>query len=381
MSEIIERERKVFIQFFNRYPIVIERAKGCWIFDEHGRKYLDLIAGIACVSVGHSNEYVIERIREQAEKLIHVSNLFYTKPQIELAEKLVEISGMDRFFFTNSGTESVEAALKIARRVTGRRKFVSFTGDFHGRSMGALSVTWKEKFREPFMPLIEPVSFAEFNSTESLENVVDGETAAVILEPVQGEAGVYPARKEFIKRLFELKEEHGFLVIFDEVQTGFGRTGEWFAKDIYGFRPDIMTLAKAMGNGFPIGAVAVSEEVHSGIQKGDHGSTFGGNPLACSASLATIEYIEQNNLLENSRKMGELFMKGLEGLDFVQDVRGFGLMVGLTVSDAKEFSQFAMSRGVLVNATSDKDVRVIPPLTISREEVDLALSAFEEFAR
>ncbi|NOY11106.1 MAG: aspartate aminotransferase family protein [Archaeoglobi archaeon] len=379
MSEWIEREGKVFMQFFNRYPIVVERGEGCWLYDEDGKKYLDLIAGIACVSVGHGNEFVASRIAEQARKLMHVSNLFYTKPQVELAEKLREITSLDRFFFTNSGTESVEAALKIARRATGRKKFVAFTNGFHGRTMGALSVTWKEKFRKPFEPLVGPVSFAEFNSIESLEKAADRDTAAVILEPVQGEAGVFPADEDFVRRIFELRDELGFLVIFDEVQTGFGRTGEWFAKDIYNATPDIMTMAKAMGNGFPVGAVAVSEDVHMKIEKGDHGSTFGGNPLACEAALATIEYIEQNNLLENARRMGELFMNGLKDLDFVEDVRGFGLMIGVNVGDAKGLSQHLMSRGVLVNATSERDVRIIPPLTIGEEEVSFALSAFREY--
>ncbi|AKG90903.1 transaminase, acetylornithine/succinylornithine family [Geoglobus ahangari] len=379
MSEWIEREGKVFMQFFNRYSIVVERGEGCWLYDEDGKKYLDLIAGIACVSVGHGNEFVASRIAEQARKLMHVSNLFYTKPQVELAEKLKEITSLDRFFFTNSGTESVEAALKIARRATGRKKFVAFTNGFHGRTMGALSVTWKEKFRKPFEPLVGPVSFADFNSIESLERAADRDTAAVILEPVQGEAGVFPADRDFVRRIFELRDELGFLVIFDEVQTGFGRTGEWFAKDIYNATPDIMTMAKAMGNGFPVGAVAVSEDVHTKIEKGDHGSTFGGNPLACEAALATIEYIEQNNLLENARRMGELFMNGLKGLDFVEDVRGFGLMIGVSVGDAKGLSQHLMSRSVLVNATSERDVRIIPPLTIREEEVSFALSAFREY--
>ncbi len=379
MNEWFEREKKVYIQFFNRYPLLIEHGKGCWLYDSEGKKYLDLIAGIACVSVGHGNEYVNAKIKEQLDRLTHVSNLFYTTPQIELAEKLAKLTGLDRFFFTNSGTESVEGALKIARRVTGRKKFVSFVNDFHGRTMGALSVTWKEKFRKPFEPLINPVEFAEFNSIESLENSVDNETSAVILELIQGEAGVYPAQKDFVKRIFELKEEFGFLVIFDEIQTGFGRTGKWFAKDIYGFQPDIITLAKSMGNGFPVGAIGISEDIHDKIEKGDHGSTFGGNPLACVASLATIEYIEKNNLIENSRKMGEKFRKGLEKLEFVADIRGHGLMIGVNVGNAKAFHQHLMENRVLVNATSEKDIRIIPPLTISGNEVDFALSVMESW--
>ncbi len=377
MNEWFERESRVFIQFFNRYPVLIEHGKGCWLYDSDGNRYLDLIAGIACISVGHGNEYVNSRIREQLDRLVHVSNLFYTKPQIELAEKLRELTGLERFFFTNSGTESVEGALKIARRTTGKKKFVSFVNDFHGRTMGALSVTWKEKFREPFEPLIRPVEFAEYNSTESLENSVDRETSAVIIELIQGEAGVFPAEREFVKRIFELRDEFEFLVIFDEIQTGFGRAGEWFAKDIYGFQPDIITLAKSMGNGFPAGAIGISEDVHRGVERGDHGSTFGGNPLACTASLATIEYIEKENLVENSRRMGERFRKGLEKMDFVKEVRGSGLMLGVTVDDAKKMQEYLMENGVLVNATSEKDIRIIPPLTISPEEVDIALAVME----
>uniref|UniRef100_A0A7C3UGW1 Aspartate aminotransferase family protein n=1 Tax=Geoglobus ahangari TaxID=113653 RepID=A0A7C3UGW1_9EURY len=378
MNDWIERESKVYIQFFNRIPIVIESGKGCWVYDIEGRRYLDLVAGIACVVTGHSNEFIIERMKKQAEKLIHVSNLYYTKPQIELAEKLREITGLDRFFFTNSGTESVEAALKIARKCTGRKKFVSFVNDFHGRTMGALSVTWKEKFRKPFEPLVQPVAFADFNSIESLEKTVDEETAAVILELIQGESGVYPADREFVKRIFELKEKFDFLVIFDEVQTGFGRTGEWFAKDIYGFQPDIIAMAKAMGNGFPIGGVGITEEIHGRIDKGDHGSTFGGNPLACAVSLATIEFIEENNLVKNSKKMGDYFRKRLSELDF-KNVRGYGLMIGVTVDDANTFVSHALKNGVLVNATSEKDIRIVPPLTIGKEEIDFAIEVFRKF--
>lgn len=379
MNDWFEREKRVFIQFFNRYPLMIERGEGCWLYDAENKRFLDLVAGIACISVGHGNEYVNSRIKEQLDRLVHVSNLFYTRPQIELAEKLKTLTALDRFFFTNSGTESVEGALKIARKVTGKKRFVSFVNDFHGRTMGALSVTWKEKFRKPFEPLISPVEFAKFNSIESLEDAVDKDTAAVIVELIQGEAGVFPARRDFVKRIFELKDEFEFLVIFDEIQTGFGRVGEWFAKDIYGFQPDIITLAKSMGNGFPVGAIGISEEIHGRIERGDHGSTFGGNPLACTASLATIEYIEKKNLVENSRKMGERFRKGLEKLDFVREVRGHGLMIGVDVGDAKSLHEHLMKNGILVNATSERDIRIIPPLTISSDEVDFALRVMESW--
>ncbi len=367
----VEREKKFVLQTYSRQPVVIERGEGCYVFDVNGKKYLDLVAGIATVSVGHANRFVVERIKEQLEKLIHISNLYYIPPQIELAEKLSSITGFNKFFFCNSGAESVEAALKFARKATGKKKFVSFTGDFHGRTMGALSVTHKEKFRKPFEPLVNPVEFAEFNNIQDLERKVDDSTAAVILEFVQGEAGVYPAEREFIKALFELKERYGFLVIADEVQTGFGRTGRWFAKEHYGVEPDMMTMAKAMGSGIPIGCCALKEEVAEKIESGDHGSTFGGNPVACTAALATIEYIERENLVENSQKMGEYFAGRLR--EYFDDVRGVGLMIGFTVDNAPEFVRRCLEKGLLVNNTSETTIRLVPPLIISKEEVDHAI--------
>ncbi len=367
----IEREKRVILQTYTRQEVVIERGEGCYVYDTEGRRYLDLVAGIATVSIGHSNKYLVERVKEQLEKLIHISNLYYTIPQIELAEKLSQITGMDRFFFCNSGTEAVEAALKFARKVTKKKKFVSFTGDFHGRTMGALSVTHKEKFRMPFMPLVEPVEFAEFNNVEDLGKKVDDSTAAVIVELVQGEAGVYPAKEEFVKALFELRERYGFLVIVDEVQTGFGRTGKWFAKDHYSIEPDIMTMAKAMGSGIPIGCCAVTEEVAEKIEAGDHGSTFGGNPVACTASLAAIEYIEKENLVENSQKMGEYFVEQLE--ENFENVRGKGLMIGFDVDNAQLFVRKCLKNGLLVNNTSERSIRLVPPLIITKDDIDFAL--------
>ena len=367
----VEREKKHILQTYTRQPVVIERGEGCYVYDVDGKRYLDLVAGIATVSIGHSNKYLIERLRAQMEKLIHISNLYYTTPQIQLAEKLSEITKMDMFFFCNSGTEAVEAALKFARKATGRKKFVSFTGDFHGRTMGALSVTHKEKYRKPFAPLVEPVEFAEYNSVDDLEKKVDDETAAVVIELVQGEAGVYPAEREFVKALEEMREKHGFLIIVDEVQTGFGRTGRWFAKEHYGIKPDLMTMAKAMGSGFPIGCCAVSGEVAEKIEAGDHGSTFGGNPLACTAALATIEFIEKENLVENSDEVGKYFVRLLK--EYFESVRGMGLMIGFDVEDAVGFVRKCLEKGLLVNNTSEKTVRLVPPLTLSREEVDLAV--------
>ncbi len=367
----MERERKFIVQTYTRQKVVIERGEGCYVYDVNGKKYLDLVAGIATASIGHCNPQLVERLKKQIEKLIHVSNLYYTIPQIELAEKLHEITGMDKFFFCNSGTEAVEAALKFARRITGRKKFVSFTGDFHGRTMGALSVTYKEKFRKPFEPLISPVEFAEFNSVEDLERKVDSETAAVIVELIQGEAGVYPAKKEFVEALEEMRDKNGFLLIVDEVQTGFGRTGKWFAKEIYEVEPDMMTMAKAMGSGVPIGCCALREDIAEKIQPGDHGSTFGGNPLACTAALATIDVIEREKLVENSARVGEYFTKRLR--EHFENVTGAGLMIGFDVSDALEFVKKCLESGLIVNNTSERRIRILPPLIITRKEVDEAI--------
>ncbi len=363
-----ERESKRLIQFYGRKKVVFEKGSGCWLYDVEGNKYLDMVAGIATVAVGHSHPEYVKRVSEQLNNLVHVSNLYYTTPQIRLAEKLAEITGMDRFFFCNSGTEAIEGALKIARKASGKKKFTAFTGCFHGRTMGALSVTHKEKFRKPFQPLLD-AQFAQFNDAD-LSDKVDDDTAAVIVEPVQGEAGVYPASNDFLKEIFRLRDEYGFMVIFDEVQTGFGRTGKWFGKDHYGFQPDIMTMAKAMGSGFPIGGIGVTDEVASRLEAGEHASTFGGGPLACTASLATIDIIEKEDLVQNSQETGDYLRKRLEELDKIESTRGYGLMTGANISDAPQIVEKALQKGLVLNNTSEESLRLVPPLVITSEEVD-----------
>ncbi|RLI74280.1 aspartate aminotransferase family protein, partial [Archaeoglobales archaeon] len=252
--------------------------------------------------------------------------------------------------------------------------FVAFENSFHGRTMGALSVTYKEKFRKPFEPLVKPVEFAKFNHVEDLKKKVDEDTAAVIIEPVQGEAGVYPASKELMEEIFNLKDKYGFLVVFDEVQTGFGRTGKWFGKDHFDVQPDIMTMAKAMGNGFPIGCVGVKDSVAEKLEFGEHASTFGGNPLACTAALATIEVIKGENLIENSAKVGEYLKKKLDEVDYVEKTRGMGLMIGAKLKiNAEEIVKMALQRGLIVNNTDESNLRFVPPLILSKTEVDYAI--------
>jgi acetylornithine/N-succinyldiaminopimelate aminotransferase len=375
----IEKEKNLIVPVYKRKEVIFERGEGCYLYDIHGKRYLDLVSGIACVAIGHSHPEFVEKVYSQLKKLVQVSNLYYTIPQIILAEKLKKITGMDKFFFCNSGTEAVEASLKFARKATGKKKFVAFTNGFHGRTMGALSVTYKEKFRKPFEPLVQPVEFAKFNDASDLEKKVDENTAAVILELIQGEAGVYPASEEFVKTIFELKEEYGYLVIVDEVQTGFGRTGKWFAKEHYGVEPDIIAMAKAMGSGFPIGCSAVTEEVAEKLEKGDHGSTFGGNPLACAASIATIEIIEKYKLVENSEKMGKYFMERLG--EMFSEVRGKGLMIGVKVPNAEEIVKKGLEQGVVLNATSEDNLRLVPPLIIRKEDIDLAVEVLAKILR
>ena len=375
----IEKEKNLIVPVYKRKEVIFERGEGCYLYDIHGKRYLDLVSGIACVAIGHSHPEFVEKVYSQLKKLVQVSNLYHTIPQIILAEKLKKITGMDKFFFCNSGTEAVEASLKFARKATGKKKFVAFTNGFHGRTMGALSVTYKEKFRKPFEPLVQPVEFAKFNDASDLEKKVDENTAAVILELIQGEAGVYPASEEFVKTIFELKEEYGYLVIVDEVQTGFGRTGKWFAKEHYGVEPDIIAMAKAMGSGFPIGCSAVTEEVAEKLEKGDHGSTFGGNPLACAASIATIEIIEKYKLVENSEKMGKYFMERLR--EMFSEVRGKGLMIGVKVPNAEEIVKKGLEQGVVLNATSEDNLRLVPPLIIRKEDIDLAVEVLAKILR
>ncbi len=380
MEDVFRKERELFIPFFSRLPVVFERGEGCWLYDINGKKYLDLVAGIACLAVGHSHPKFVEKVGEQLKKLVHVSNLYYTLPQLQLAEKLRKISGLSKFFFCNSGTEAVEGALKIARKATGKKKFVALENAFHGRTMGALSVTWKEKFRKPFEPLISPVEFCNFNDLDDLDKKIDENTAAVIIEPIQGESGVYEVSKEFMKAVFEKKDEFGFLVIFDEVQTGFGRTGEWFAKEHFGVRPDIMTMAKAMGSGIPIGGIGVTEEVASKVSLSEHGSTFGGNPLACTAALVTIEIMEEEGLVENAREIGGYLTKKLRNLDL--NPRGKGLIIGFDLNGrnkgkAVEIVKDGLSRGLIMNYTSENTIRLVPPLILKKEEVEFTIEVID----
>ncbi|RLG36853.1 acetylornithine transaminase [Methanosarcinales archaeon] len=377
--DVIERERKHIMQTYNRIGIVIVEGKGAVVRDINGREYVDCVAGIAVNNVGHCNPAVVNAIKEQAERLIHASNLYYTVPQVDLAEKLVELTGMSSVFFCNSGAESVEAALKLAFKVTGKRKFIAAEGSFHGRTLGALSIT--HSYRSMFEQLlIKDINFVPYGDAYAIEKAIDEETAAVILEPIQGEGGVVIPPDGYLREVREICDDKNVLMILDEIQTGLGRTGKWFCKDHEGVQPDIMTVAKALGGGFPIGAMLARDGISFG--RGEHASTFGGNPLACAAALAALRVIENDDLVSRSMELGEYFVRvardELASCESVREVRGRGLMIGIELEErCDKVVKRALEHGVILNCTANNVIRLVPPLVISRSQLDMALNALK----
>jgi acetylornithine/N-succinyldiaminopimelate aminotransferase len=380
MHEIFQLDEKFVFQTYRREPLVLVAGKGAIVRDIEGKEYIDCVAGIGVNNVGHCHPDVVESIKKQAEMLMHTSNLYYNERQIELAELLSKLTGMGKLFFCNSGTEAIEAALKLARKISGKREFIAAKDAFHGRTMGSLSITYKEQYREPFEPLIPYVGFVPYNDPEAIKNKINDDTAAVILEPIQVESGgINIPNDEYLPAVMEICNEKNTLLILDEIQTGFGRTGKWFAKDHSDVKPDIMTMAKAMGGGFPIGAMASTDEIAMGFQAGDHASTFGGNPLACSAAIASIEVIKKEGLVERSAELGEYFINRLRNLelDFIREVRGKGLLIGieLTIDGEKVVNDFR-ENGVLVNCIGGDVIRLVPPLVITKKQIDEVLLNF-----
>ena len=380
-ARIAEVERKSVVQTYTRQPILLVRGSGARVWDASGREYIDFVAGIAVNNVGHCHPSVVEAIRQQAKELIHTSNLYYTENQVLLAEELKALTGMDRAFFCNSGAESVEAALKLARKATGRSKIVAAIHSFHGRTLGSLGATYKPMYREPFRPLQE-ADFVPFDDPEALAAAVSTETSAVILEPVQGEGGVHVPKPGYLRAAREICDDCGALLILDEVQTGFGRTGKWFGKEHSGVMPDAMTLAKGIAGGLPMGAMLAAESVSDVFKRGDHASTFGGGPLVSAAALASIGAIREERLVERSEEMGRYLRARLsEEIDAI-DVRGLGLMVGVELAaNCPEIVNRARERGVLLNATSDHVLRMVPPLVVGRGEIDRVVKVLGEIQR
>ena len=363
--------------------ISVVRGEGTKVWDSSGKEYLDLIAAIAVSTLGHCHPRVVDAIRKQAETLIHASNLYYTEPQAELAKKLVANSFSDKVFFCNSGAEANEAAIKLSRKFgNGKYEIITMEGSFHGRTIATLTATGQEKVRKGFAPLLPGFKHVPFNDLPAVEKAIGEETIAVMVEPIQGEGGDRVAEAEFIVGLRRLCDERNLLLILDEVQCGFGRTGKLFAYEHYGIEPDIMTLAKPLGGGLPLGAVLATETVSEVFSPGSHASTFGGNPVACSAGLATLEVILGESLIERAELLGKYLLGKLSELKeknkLVSGVRGKGLMLGIELTiPAKEIVKECALRGVLLNCTADTFIRFLPPLTVTEEEIDTGINVLD----
>ncbi len=390
----IKEAEQDLLHTYNRYGVVFEKGKDVYLFDTEGKKYLDFAAGIAVCALGYDNEEYSEALKSQVDDLIHTSNLFYNVPIIKAAERVKKISGMDRVFFTNSGTEAIEGAIKAAKKYAYTRdghaghEIIAMNHSFHGRSIGALSVTGNRHYQEPFEPLLPGVCFADFNDLSSVKTLVTEKTCAILLETVQGEGGIYPASPEFLEGVAKLCREKDILLILDEIQCGMGRTGKMFAWQHYDIKPDIMTVAKALGCGVPVGAFLMTERVaEKSLCPGDHGTTYGGNPLVGAAVDKVLEIMERDKLADHAKEMGDYLWKRLEELrdryDFVIAHRGLGLMQGLQITlPVGEVSAKALSKGlVLITAGSDV-LRFVPPLIIGKEDVDtmteILTEVFEE---
>ncbi len=382
MKEYIAEAEEALLHTYNRYQIVLDHGEGVYLYDMTGKKYLDFVSGIAVFALGYGNQAYNDALKAQIDKVIHTSNYYYNAPAIEAAKKLKKVSGMDRVFFTNSGAEAIEGAIKAARKYaylkdgTTDHEIIAMEHSFHGRTMGALSVTGNPKYREAFEPMIGNIRFATLNDFDSvLANVTD-KTCAILFETVQGEGGIHPATEEFMKKVKALCEERDILLILDEIQCGMGRTGEMFAWQRYGVKPDIMTCAKALGCGVPVGAFLMTEKVgqHS-LAAGDHGTTYGGNPLACAAVCKVLDLFEEMNILENVRETGAYLQEKLDTLvqkyDMIQERRGMGLMQGLVFDrPVAPYINEALEQGLLlINAGSDI-IRIIPSLIVTKENVD-----------
>lgn len=379
-NECIELAESNILHTYNRYQMVIDRGDGVYLYDINGKKYLDFQAGIAVFAFGYGNKYYNDALKSQIDKVIHTSNLYYNEPAAKAAARLTKLAGMDRVFFTNSGTEAIEGAIKTARKYAYDKdgstdhEIIAMKHSFHGRSMGALSVTGNDKYQEPFKPLIGGIKFAEFNDIESVKSLVTDKTCAIILEPVQGEGGIYPATEEFLKGVRNICDENDILLIFDEIQCGMGRTGKMFAHQHFGVKPDVMTLAKALGCGVPVGAFLTNDKAAS-LKPGDHGTTYGGNPFAAAAINAVLDLFEKTEVLKNVNEVSGYFEKVLdeitEEFDCVKGHRGKGFMQGLILNKpAGDVILKAMDNGLLVISAGAEIIRMVPPLIISRDNVD-----------
>jgi acetylornithine/N-succinyldiaminopimelate aminotransferase len=379
MSEDLQaRYAASLMNTFGPPRLVLERGQGAHVWDADGKEYVDLLGGIAVNALGHAHPRLVDAVTAQLRTLGHVSNFFTTRPQVELAEKLLALLGLPgKVFFTNSGTEANEAALKLTRR-TGRTALVATEGAFHGRTMGALALTAKAAYREPFEPLPGDVTFVPYGDTDALAAAVTDRTAAVVLEPIQGEAGVVVPPDGYLATARRIADEHGALLWLDEIQTGMGRTGRWFAHAGQGVRPDVVTVAKGLAGGFPIGACLALGESADLLQPGNHGTTFGGNPVACAAALAVIGTIEDDGLLDRAAEVGEILRKGLAADERVVEVRGAGLLIGLDLTEPRSaaVAAAALEAGFILNNPTPERIRLAPPLVLTDDDVASFLAAW-----
>jgi acetylornithine/N-succinyldiaminopimelate aminotransferase len=391
-DEIIQRERGFLLPTYNRYPIALERGKGVFLYDCEGNRYLDFVAGLGVNALGHAHPRVVKVIREQAARAIHFSNLYYNEYQGRLAEKLCQLSGLHRAFFSNSGTEAIEGSIKLARlaghRAGGEAKsqLVALEGSYHGRTFGAMSLTGQDKYRKGFEPLLEDVKFVPRNDLEGLRQAINDHTCAIVLEPIFGEGGIYECSAEFLQECRALADRHRAALIFDEIQCGLGRTGTIFAFQAFGVTPDIVAIAKPIAAGLPLGAFLAKEEFASAISAGQHGTTFGGGPLACRVALEYLAIVEEERLLENVMRVGTYLQEQLKALGelhgAVNEVRGRGLIQGLQLAvPARPIVEEALAEGVLLNSTQDTVLRFLPPFLLQEKHVDKGMRVLKKLLR
>ena len=391
-EQIADRERRFLLQTYNRYPVVLSKGKGVFLYDSEGRRYLDFVAGLGVNALGHAHPRIVKVIREQAARLIHISNLYYNEYQGLLAEKLCSLSGLDRAFFSNSGTEAIEGAIKLARlaghRAGGEAKcrLVALEGSYHGRTFGAMSLTGQDKYRKGFEPLLEDVKFVPRNDATALQNAVDDNTAAIVLEPIFGEGGIHECSPEFLRECRAVANRYRCALIFDEIQCGLGRTGTLFAFQSFGVKPDIVAVAKPIAAGLPLGAFLAREEFASAISPGQHGTTFGGGPLACRVAVEYLAVLQEERLLENVNRVGSYLHEQLEELVHscagTVEVRGRGFIHGLQLEKpARQIVEGALSYGVLFNSTQDTVVRFLPPFLLQEAHVDKGIRILKRLLR
>ncbi|HLB02675.1 MAG TPA: acetylornithine transaminase [Nitrospiria bacterium] len=388
-EEVIKEAGRYMMNTYNRFPVVFVKGRGTRLYDQEGREYLDFVAGIGVNNLGHCNHRVTVAIQKQVQRLMHVSNLYYNEPQVSLARLLVKHSFADQVFFCNSGAEANEAAIKLARKAgkarggSDRYEIITMENSFHGRTLATLTATGQEKLKAGFEPLVPGFKSVPYNDITAVEKAIDHKTAAILVEPIQGESGVQVPRDDYLLGLRKLCDEHGLFLILDEVQTGMGRTGRLFAYEHSGIQPDMVTLAKGLGNGFPIGALLAKAQVAEAFSPGSHASTFGGNPVACAAAIAVMEtFFGDDHLLENCQRMGEYLVRQLNKLAqkyaFVRAVRGKGLLIGMELGlEGRQIASECLTEGVVVNCTAEKVLRFLPPLIITQEEIDRLIAVLD----